>query len=75
MLKKRAKDVLDALDDNNQQMKRVQQEKAKVGVLLVLALDPRVALQWSWRNASLNSPSSVLQAALLALMFAVVSRR
>lgn len=31
-LKKRAKDVLDALDDNNEQMKRVQQEKTKVGV-------------------------------------------
>lgn len=30
-LKKRAKDVQDALDDNNEQTKRVQQEKAKVG--------------------------------------------
>lgn len=32
-LKKRAKDVQDALDDNNEQMKRLQHEKTKVGVL------------------------------------------
>lgn len=30
-LKKRAKDVLDALEQNNEEMRRVQEEKTKVG--------------------------------------------
>lgn len=32
-LKKRAKDVLDALDQNSQEIRRVQQEKTKVGLV------------------------------------------
>eukprot|EP00752_Nemacystus_decipiens_P006721 g6044.t1 len=37
-LKKRAKDVQDALDDNNEHMKRIQQEKTKMEFLCTLCL-------------------------------------
>lgn len=60
-LKKRAKDVLDALDQNNEQMRRVQQEKTKVGVRTTRAL--------FFKESTDASPLSRFRQSLLVLFF------